>query len=65
MKNKNIVRALRIIWDSMESHLNDTYDPGIAYVKDRSAKRQIGGKKFHIQTVKEYADVIKTLADLL
>lgn len=59
MKNKKkIVKSIRIIWDSLESHLDSAVDK-------RLKGGIIGTKAFHKKCVREYADVIKTLSELL
>ena len=65
LREKEIAEAITLVWDSLQSHLEDTYKPSILGIKDKKAKRQIGGRKFHIRTVKEYGKILKTLTDLL
>jgi len=62
-KNKKIARAIRLIWESLDSHLSDAYLKST--VRSKKAKRIIGGRRFHIKCVKEYAEIMKTLSDLL
>lgn len=58
MKKKKIIRAIRIIWESLDSHL----DP----VADKKLKGGIiGTRAFHKRCVKEYLEVINTLSELL
>ena len=64
-RERKIARAIELVWDSLSTHLEDTYAPTIAGVKDKKARRQIGGRKFHVRTVKEYGEILKTLTDLL
>lgn len=64
-REKDIARAMSLVWESLESHLPDVYDPVSKKVKEKIAKEHIGGKKFHCKCVKEYAFIIKVLADLL
>jgi len=52
---KEIVKSIRLTWSSMDSHL-DYLD--VPYKKGEP-------KRFHIKTSKEYAEIIKTLADQL
>jgi len=52
-KEKKIERMIRLIWLSLESHLKWTY---------RSSSE---GQKFHKRCVKEYAEIIKHLSDML
>ena len=49
-RSKDIERALLLVWDSLESHLDATY--------------RGSDKKFHRQCVKEYAEVIHILSRL-
>lgn len=65
MKAKQIARAIRIVWESLDSHLDDTHDPLYDKVKSKIARDHIGDKAFHKKCVKEYAEVIKTLTELL
>jgi hypothetical protein len=60
MKNKkDIIKAIRSTWASLESHL--------PYCVDLTPKtRQMcGNEQFHIKTIRGYAETIKTLTDLL
>lgn len=52
-KHKELERAIRLVWTSLESHLPWTY------------KKSSEGKKFHRKCVKEYAETIKIIADNL
>ena len=58
MKEKKIAKAIEIIYDSLQSHLPDTYNK-------RLKGGMIGTRAFHKKCVREYATVIKILADLL
>ena len=49
-RSKDIERALRLVWDSLESHLDATHR-GV-------------DMRFHRQCVKEYAEVIHILSRL-
>lgn len=62
---KDIVKAIRLIWSSLDSHLNDTYDPIFDKIKDKKAKEQIGNRAFHAKCVREYSEVISILSNLL
>ena len=59
-KNHKIERAIKIVWTSLSSHLPYTYVEPEAYAKKRGET-----KNFHKNTIKEYAEVISTLCDLL
>lgn len=52
---KEIVKAIRLAWSSMDSHLDYT---DIPYKKGEP-------KRFHIKTIQEYATIIRTLCDQL
>ena len=51
-REKTIERAIRTVWDSLESHFRYTY------------KRTGEGKEFHKKCVKEYALLITWLSEL-
>lgn len=60
--NKKIVEAINLAWSSLDSHLSDTVSQkGLT----RRQKQLIGGRRFHVACVKEYAVIIKTLSELL
>ena len=54
-KNKEIVQALRNTWSSLDSHLDYIEVP---YKRGEP-------KNFYKKTIKEYAQIIKTLSDQL
>ena len=59
MKNKkDIIKAIRLTWLSLDSHLDSAIDKKLT-------GRVIGDKKFHKKTAMEYNFIIKTLLDLL
>ena len=60
---KDIANAIRLTWDSLESHLTDTYEPIYKKLKQKVAKEHIGDANFHRKCIKEYAEIMKTLAD--
>lgn len=62
-KNRKICEAIELTYSSLASHLDGTY--GDLGIKHKKARKIVGGKKFHIQCVKEYAQIIKTLANCL
>ena len=62
-KDKKIVRAIRLTWDSLDSHLVAINCPQKKIPK--RLRNVLGGKKFDKQCVKEYAEILKTLTDLL
>lgn len=64
-REKKIAHSIELAWDSLLSHLSDVYDPTYKKVKERKAKETIGNREFHVKCVKEYAEIIKTLADEL
>ena len=52
-KNQKIGRALRLVWSSLKSHI------------DWTSGRSSEGRNHHIQAMREYAETIKILCDLL
>ena len=66
-RNKKIVRAIELSWESLQSHLKYTHStPKIKNEKYKKVLREyFGGNKFHIQCVKEYSEIISILASLL
>lgn len=68
MKNdhrKKIAKCMKLIWSSLESHLDDTHHPVIDTLKEQRAKNFIGGARFHRKCVREYAYIIRVLSELL
>ena len=61
-KAQKIERAIRINCDSMISHLPFTYGKN---PEKKLLNKGLGGKDFHKKCVKEYAEVIKILSELL
>ncbi len=59
MREKQIKKALRLTWDSLDSHLDWTH--GIP--KDKC--KYCGSARFHKKVIKEYAEIINILANLL
>jgi hypothetical protein len=51
-RSKEIERAMKLAWSSLESHLPYTYG------------RSSEGTKFHIKCVKEYVQIIENLSNL-
>lgn len=60
MREQEIERAIRLIWDSLESHLAYTYEP-----LPKRAEKDGETNEFHKQCVREYAEVISILSNLL
>ena len=58
MKEKKIIKAIRIVWDSLDTHLDATADK-------RLKGGIIGNRNFHKKCVREYSEVIKILSELL
>jgi len=56
LREKKIERAIELIYDSLESHLPYTYG---------NIKEVKGTKKFHKKCIREYAEIIKILSELL
>lgn len=57
-RKRDIVMAIRIVYDSLETHLDDS-------VKNAKNWKIVGSAHFQRKCVKEYAFVIKVLSDLL
>lgn len=55
-KDLAIAHALRLLWDSIESHLPEY---NCAHKDERFEK----DKRFHKKTIKDYLEVMKTLTD--
>lgn len=53
-----IVRAIRLTYESLESHLDYSVDA-------KELCPACGDQKHQIRCVREYSEIIKTLADLL
>ena len=63
MSNKpEIVKALRLVWDSMESHLDDSVGPTS---EKECCRKAVGTPSFHVKCCKEYGFIIKVLSDCL
>lgn len=60
-KAEDVVKATRLVWASLDSHLDYTHTP----VKQKKFRQIHGGKRFHKQCVKEYAEILLTLTKLL
>lgn len=58
-REKNIKKAIRIIWESLDSHLDWTHEVS------KDPCKYCGGKNFHKKCVQEYAEAIKLLSDVL
>jgi len=52
-KEKKIERAIRLVWDSLESHLK--------YTQIKTSE----GANFHKECVRDYSELIKILSELL
>lgn len=52
-KDKKIVKAVRLVWSSLQSHLEYTY------------KKSWEGKQFHKKAIREYSEIISILSELL
>ena len=61
--NKIVAKTITMIWSSLDSHLSETYNP--TKFRDKRAKEILGTSRFHIQCVKEYAEIIRMLSELL
>lgn len=63
-KSKKIVRAIEIVLDSFQSHLDGTYE-NLICSDTCPYKESYGTKQFHKKCVQEYLEVINTLVELL
>lgn len=62
-KNRqDIVQSIRLTWESLESHLDACVGPEH---KKKCCQKAVGLPPFHVTAVRDYAKIIKTLADLL
>ena len=52
-KDKKIERAIRLTWESLQSHLYWTHS------------KSSEGKQFHKKAIREYAEIISILSELL
>lgn len=59
-RSAKIERCMRLTWDSLQSHLVFTYSP-----ITKKEKKDGETNDFHKRCVREYAEVISILADLL
>lgn len=57
-REKKIERCIRLVWESLESHLIYTYQP--EYI----GRAKAFTPKHHKQCVHDYAEVIKLLSEL-
>lgn len=64
-REERIAKGIKLVWDSLDSHLEDTYNPTYNKVVELEAKKHIGTKAFHKKCVKEYAYLINLLNKLL
>ena len=60
---REIVKSIRLAWDSLESHLSFSEKP--LAKKLRKHISTVGGQRFHQKCVREYAEIIHTLAKSL
>lgn len=60
-KAKKIERSIRLVWDSLESHLECTHTLTSGQKK---FKEDVGDCKFHKKCIKDYAFIIQTLSEL-
>lgn len=59
MKNKkHIIKAIRLTWDSLDSHLESAADK-------RLTGKVVGDRRFHKKCVDEYIFIIKVLIEQL
>ena len=61
-ERREVVKAIRVIWLSFESHLDDCVEPE---EKKPCCRRAVGSGVLHRECVREYAQVISVLASFL
>jgi len=57
-----VVRSIRLVWDSLDTHLDESVAPT---AKRPCCRRAVGLPPFHAGCVREYAEVIRVLASFL
>lgn len=57
-----IVRAIRLTWDSMDSHLDESVSATCA---KKCCRDNVGLPPFHAKCVREYAEILRVLASFL
>ena len=57
--NQDVIKAIRLVYESLDSHLIEEEE------KKKCCREAVGSKSFHKKCVKEYAFIIKVLADKL
>lgn len=60
-KRKEITKAIRLTWGSLESHL----DWSIKRPTRAEMETGSGSRRFHVETMKEYLRIIQTLLNQL
>lgn len=60
-KAQKIERAIRIVWESLDSHLAGTHTLSSTQKKYID---EVGSNRFHQKCIQEYSEVIKTLSEL-
>lgn len=61
-KRKDIVKAIRLTWLSLESHLDNCVQDEY---ESECCNKAVGRPPFHVKTTKEYAFIIKVLTESL
>lgn len=59
---QGIPKAIRLVWDSLDSHLDASLGP---VHKKACCNRAVGSPAFHRQCVREYVEVLDALTKLL
>ena len=62
MDKASVVKAIRLTWLSLESHLDNAISP---HSKKKCCNEAVGGKAFHKKCVEEYVFVLSVLAHQL
>lgn len=64
-KEEEIIKAIRLTWDSLESHLEYAEKPIAAKHQTKFILDALGKQSFHKKCIVEYATVLLTLAKTL
>lgn len=62
-KREKIIKAIRLTWDSLDSHLD--YAHTDKKLCECTHHESCGNRKFHAQCTRDYSYVIQTLTELL
>jgi hypothetical protein len=65
IEKEHIEWAMTKLWESLKSHMDTGHADFIKMEKKKKYKKYLGSKEFHERCVREYATIIKILADLI